>query len=202
MTTAFLNLRRLFWGAAASGIAGLALAAPASAQGNPYCQYPYYNAYYCQYYSYYDPYGWSYDNYSYAAPYDYYSYAPYDYYAYDYGRSEPWIGVGGGWYGGHSPGHRWAHEGGRRWAGGRTWNGGHSRAAGPGGGDHTGDLYRFFHHGGGSGGAGAGGSGASFGSSSPGGDHSGDLRTFFGHGSDAGSAGPHAGGGGGGGHHR
>src|SRR4051812_12071600 len=62
--------------AAAVAIGGVALAAasaPAAAQGNPYCYYPYYNPYYCSY-AYATPY-------AYAYPY----YGGYPYYGYGYG---------------------------------------------------------------------------------------------------------------------
>ena len=49
----------LFAGAAVAALT----AGPAAAQYNPYCQYPYYNAFYCQYYSQY--YSQYYPNYDY-----------------------------------------------------------------------------------------------------------------------------------------
>lgn len=89
------TLTRLLVAVAAAGATAAVLLGTAQAQTNPYCGYPYYNAYYCSYYpyyyyrglqSYYAPsytwpsYGWYGTNIeAYAPPpayYNYYNYAP------------------------------------------------------------------------------------------------------------------------------
>jgi hypothetical protein len=99
--------RRRLFASSAFAIAALGFAGMANAQVNPYCQYPYYNPYYCQAYSYYSPNYYNNDQYSYDYP-----------YVYDYDYGYPVV-VGGGW--GSDRGH-W--HGGQTWAQGGSWHGG------------------------------------------------------------------------------